>query len=91
MEEVEEYISTITGKGQVTIPAAVRRRLGIKAGGKVVFRLTEGRVELTPPGLSLADTFGAIPPRRQPEDFQELRDLALAPRARRVIEAMQSE
>lgn len=58
---------------------------------KVAFRLTEQRTELASPGLSLADTFGAVPARHQPEDFQEMRDLALDEHVRRVIEGMQSE
>lgn len=31
--------SNVTSKGQVTIPASIRKQLGIKPGGRVVFRL----------------------------------------------------
>lgn len=89
--EFEEYVGTLTEKGQVTIPATVRRRLGIKARDKVVFRIIGDRVELTAASLSLAQTFGAVKPRRQPEDFQELRDLALDDHAQQVVREMQSE
>jgi AbrB family looped-hinge helix DNA binding protein len=34
--------STISSKGQVTIPAAVRERLGLLPGTPVTFELTEG-------------------------------------------------
>lgn len=38
-------MSTITTKGQVTIPKPVRERLGVKPGDKIAFELTEdGRV-----------------------------------------------
>lgn len=41
--------TTITTKGQVTIPKAVRDFLGLRAGSKVTFKRTEdGRVEIIP-------------------------------------------
>jgi AbrB family looped-hinge helix DNA binding protein len=33
------YSTTITSKGQITIPAAIRRNLGLKAGESVRFKL----------------------------------------------------
>ena len=38
--------STVTSKGQVTIPKEVRRALGIRQGSRVAFQLKQGRVEL---------------------------------------------
>lgn len=38
--------STLTVKGQVTIPAEVRRRLGLNAGDQVAFVLRDGEVHL---------------------------------------------
>ena len=43
---VEEHLGTVTQKGQVTIPLAVRKLLGVKSRDRVTFRVTEGRVEL---------------------------------------------
>ena len=41
--------TTVTSKGQVTIPKAVRDLLGLHAGSKVSFRRTrDGRVEIVP-------------------------------------------
>jgi len=40
-------LATVTSKGQVTLPKALRDALGIKPGSKVDFRvLSEGRAEL---------------------------------------------
>lgn len=33
--------ATVTSKGQVTVPADIRRRLGLKAGDRVEFHLTD--------------------------------------------------
>ena len=41
--------TTLTSKGQVTIPKAVRKRLGLKPGSKIDFRLNEaGEVVVKP-------------------------------------------
>jgi antitoxin PrlF len=39
-----EIPATITSKGQITIPASVRKALGLEAGDRVVFRLEDGRL-----------------------------------------------
>jgi len=38
--------TTVTSKGQVTIPQALRQRLGIRQGSKVVFTLVGDRLEM---------------------------------------------
>ena len=39
-------ITTVTSKGQVTIPQEVRRKLGIRKGSKVEFSVVGSHVEL---------------------------------------------
>lgn len=39
--------STVTSKGQVTIPKAIRRELGIRQGSRVVFAVKNGKAEIT--------------------------------------------
>jgi antitoxin PrlF len=41
-----EEISTITAKGQTTIPKAVRQALGVDYGGRIAFRVSEDGVTL---------------------------------------------
>jgi antitoxin PrlF len=44
-------VSTLTSKGQVTIPKEVRERLGLKEGDRLVFRFDElGNLVLRPEG-----------------------------------------
>lgn len=40
--------STISSKGQVTVPVSVRRRLGLKEGDRVEFAFVEGTAVLRP-------------------------------------------
>ena len=40
-------VSRVTSKGQVTIPVEMRRKLGIKDGGKVVFMEDGNRIVIT--------------------------------------------
>ena len=53
---------TVTSKGQVTLPAEVRRRLGIHAGTRLEF-ITRGtdRIEVIRLGGSARDLKGALP------------------------------
>lgn len=44
-----EETSTITAKGQTTVPKAVRQALGVAYGGKIVFRIEDGRVTVANP------------------------------------------
>ena len=46
MAAIIEETSTITAKGQTTVPKTVRQALGVDYGGKVVFRIQGGRVTL---------------------------------------------
>lgn len=69
-------MTTITKKGQVTIPAGIRHSLGLAPGDKVAFVLESGEVKVRPVKSALAASFGAVKPRRRPEDFDELERLA---------------
>ena len=54
-------ISTISSKGQVTIPIDVRRRLGLHRGDLVEFRVEgDGSVTLRPVGRRASDVYGFL-------------------------------
>ena len=42
-------LSTVTSKGQVTIPAFMREKYGIKAGDKIIWEDSEDRIALRKP------------------------------------------
>lgn len=88
LAKVEEYVRKVTTKGQVTIPAEIRRAFDIEPGDRVAFRVTDDVVELYTTPMSLEDTFGAVTPQREPEDFDQLRDIAVEEHALKVVEEM---
>src|SRR3546814_15805679 len=46
MSALFEEVSTITAKGQTTIPKSVRQALGVDYGGKITFRVDEHGVSV---------------------------------------------
>lgn len=78
------FFSTVTSKGQVTIPKDVRDRLGISTGATVSFVLeNDGTVKLTipqyPTVASLVGAAGSLP---EPRSWDEMRDIAREDRMR---------
>lgn len=72
------YFSTVTSKGQITIPKEVRDQLGIAVGATVSFVLeSDGTVKLTIPRYStvasLAGAAGSLP---DPRSWNEMRQIA---------------
>lgn len=53
--------STITRKGQTTLPAPIRRALHLKAGDKIQYELHAGSVTIRPHPGAMA-VFGALKP-----------------------------
>jgi AbrB family looped-hinge helix DNA binding protein len=70
---MRQSIATVTRKGQVTIPAEIRRALGLEPKGKVAFIMEENEVKLRPAKSALRAGFGAVKPHAKPENFVELR------------------
>ncbi len=66
--------SSVTTKGQVTIPVDIRSRLGLKPRDKVVFELLPDGVKLKRAESRILAGYGSIKPRQRPEDFARLRE-----------------
>ena len=47
----------VSARGQITLPASMRRRLGIKAGGVLVVEDREGELVLRPAAVVELDTY----------------------------------
>lgn len=54
-----QYITTLTQKGQATIPVSIRRKLGLKTGEKVVFE-EKGKDVTIKRALNLSELKGSL-------------------------------
>ena len=70
---MSEFVTTVTQKGQVTIPGELRKALNIRPKDKIAFELTDGEVRLRPMRSRLTAGYGAVKPKTKPEDFRGMR------------------
>lgn len=78
--------SSVTSKGQVTIPKEIRRELGIRQGSRIGFSVANGKAELRVlhrPAGRPGSGFGMLKVRRRhlPADFDAA--TLIAPKRRR--------
>jgi len=76
--------STLTRKGQVTIPAPIRRLLGVGPHDRVAFVVAEGQVRLAPATSVVARTAGVLgsdQPALSPEAEEAAAEAAIAEEA----------
>ena len=76
--------STMTRKGQVTIPKAIRDRLGVKEGEKVLFVIRGEEVVLKVIKGTILDLRGSVQPFAHPEDFEKVRQSVIQTVAKKV-------
>lgn len=67
--------TTLTKKGQVTIPKQIRDLLGLKEHDRVLFLEREGTVIIKPLKGNILDLKGSVVPRGRPEDFDAVREM----------------
>jgi AbrB family looped-hinge helix DNA binding protein len=81
---MKEIVSTLTTKGQVTIPKEVRDHLHLKDHDRVAFVLeANGTVRLTVPQYpTVASLVGAAGSLKQPMSWEEMREIAREDRLR---------
>jgi AbrB family looped-hinge helix DNA binding protein len=68
--------TTLTRKGQVTVPVEIRRALGLKRGDKVVFTMEDGTVRLARTGSVVERTRGVFKSHLPPLTPREMREFA---------------
>ncbi len=73
---MNERLSVVTRKGQITIPAEFRKALGLKEGDKVALSLEEGEVRLSPTESVVTRTAAVFKTGEPAKTAEELRVLA---------------
>ncbi len=73
---MKEFESSVSPKGQITLPLEVRRRWGIRAKDRVTIQVDEQTVTITPARSAVDESFGAIPPLSRPLSDTDITELA---------------
>jgi antitoxin PrlF len=86
---MSEYTTSMTQRSQVTIPAEVRRVLGLKPRDRVTFSITGTEVKLKPVKWTLDSVAGSVEPvSANTQDFDELIRAAKEEVAERSVREM---
>ena len=73
---MHEIPASVTERGQVTIPAEVRKVLGLKKRDKVVFMVEDGTVRLRKSRFStVAEVMGSVPALRKPKSWKQMQEI----------------
>jgi antitoxin PrlF len=83
-------VTTLTSKGQVTIPKEIRDELGLLPHDKVRFTLVDGKVQVEKAYMSLEEAFGSLKDHSFQGTVEEAIELAREERARVYLEKMES-
>jgi len=91
---MREYVATVTSKGQLTLPAAVRRQLGLEAGDRVSIVIEDqdgARLRRVEHDVRSVRGLIATPPGLESQDFDELIEEAMADHADLMLRRLHGE
>jgi AbrB family looped-hinge helix DNA binding protein len=88
---MREIWASVTERGQVTIPAEVRKALGIQKREKVVFAIEDGVVVLKKPRFTLETVSGSVPALKEKLSWEEITRRAHEEVAERVVQKTREE
>jgi AbrB family looped-hinge helix DNA binding protein len=73
---MSKLTSSVSPKGQITIPAELREHLGVKPKDRVAFDVEGESVKITRVGSRLAAGYQSVPPLSPSRSLQEMTDIA---------------
>jgi AbrB family looped-hinge helix DNA binding protein len=82
------HLGVVTRKGQVTLPADIRRALKLQEGDTVAFRIEDGEVRVRPAKFTLADGYQSIPALVPPRTDAEIKEIIRDERAAHYKETL---
>lgn len=83
-----EIMASVTERGQVTIPAEVRRALGLKKRDKVIFAIDDGTIVLKKPRFTIETAYASVKPLDPPVDWKEVERAAKDEVVERYLQKM---
>jgi AbrB family looped-hinge helix DNA binding protein len=85
---MKELLATVNTKGQVTIPAEVRRALGVSVPGKVAFLIDGDEIRVARRGSVVQRTAGSMKAKGPARGARQLRAAAEAAMAEEAAKRM---
>jgi antitoxin PrlF len=85
---MREITTTLTKKGQVTVPVEIRNFFGLKTNDKITFKISDGIVQISPAKYSIEDVYGIVKPINKPENFKKIREDAVKEYVQKVYKEM---
>jgi AbrB family looped-hinge helix DNA binding protein len=88
---MKTIIGSVTQRGQITIPAEVRKVLGVKPGSKLAFEIADDQVRLVPLKYTLETAFRSVSPLPKPISDKEMSRIAIEERAQEIARKMRQQ
>ena len=82
---MKAMLSSVSPKGQATLPAEIRRVLGIKPKDKVAFRLEGDEVKIVPARSPLDDSYQAVSALKPARSWKDFEAVVAEERAQAVV------
>ncbi len=82
---MKEFTSSVSPKGQVTIPIKIRKRLGVKPKDKVAFYIEGDEVKIAPVTSALDESYGSVAPLKPPRNWNEIEEIAREEQAQSAV------
>ena len=73
---MQTYISSVSPKGQVTIPKELRDLLRVKPKDKVSFQMDKQAIKIMPASSSVDAIFQKVPALKKPLTFKQITQIA---------------
>ncbi len=85
---MQQYHTTLTERGQVTLPVEIRKRLGVKPKEKVTFEVDGDTIRIVPSKYTVESVRGSVPALAERRSLAEIYDIAREEHARHILDEM---
>ena len=79
--------STLTAKGQTTVPREIREYLRLGPRQRIAFVVEEGKVVLRPEGRPMSEIVGSLRSKAKMPTKKQIRDIVMAAAIRRYLKS----
>ena len=79
---MKEFESSLSPKGQITLPLELRRRWGLKPKDRVAIQMEDEIVTIAPMRSPVEETYGVLPRLPRPLTVEEMTEIAAEEHAR---------